>query len=324
MTLRRNRTSIDWIKRILVVGAGTMGHSIAMVFSQGGYDVDLVDLNEEILEKALHLVQSNLRTLGRTRLIDSKLIPQVLRRIHTSTSLKVAEDADFVVEAISEDPKAKKKLFHTLDRICPTRTLLASNTSYLDIFKFVRTDRSERILITHWWAPPHLIPLVDVVKGPKTSMETVATIQEILLSLGKRPVVMNKFIPGYIVNRLQRAMAREIFYLLDKGYASPEDIDTAVKSSLGIRLPVVGVVQRYDYTGLDLALAFEKNPSIHLVSKDVPPRTLSRLVKKGYLGVKTGRGFYDYSSKPAADVLRDRDVKLIDLLKLMKRWNSNP
>ena len=316
--------SIDWVKRVLVIGAGTMGHSIAMVFAQGGYDVDLVDLNGEILEKALHLIQSNLRTLGKMKLIDSRLIPQIFNRIQTSTSLKVAEDADLVVEAISEDPKAKRRLFHTLDLICPVRTLLTSNTSYLNIFKLLKTDHPERILIAHWWAPPHLIPLVDVVKGPKTSTQTVATIKEILLRLGKRPVVMNRFIPGYIVNRLQRAMAREIFHLLDNGYASPEDIDTAVKSSLGIRIPVVGVVQRYDYTGLDLALSFEKNPSIHLVSKDVFPKTLSRLVKNGYLGVKTGRGFYDYASKPTADVLRDRDLKLIELIRFLKRWDSNP
>ena len=315
---------IDWIKKVMVIGAGTMGHSIALVFAQGGYHVDLVDLNEGLLGKAIDLVQSNLRTLGRAKLIDSKSIPKVLSRIHTSTSLKVAEDADLVVEAIREDPRAKKNLFRTLDRICPDRAILTSNTSYLNIFRLVKTGRPERILIAHWWAPPHLIPLVDVVKGPKTSMETVSTIEEILIRLGKKPVVLKKFIPGYIVNRLQRAMAREIFHLIDGGYASPEDIDTAVKNSLGIRLPVVGVVQRYDYTGLDLALTFEKNPSIHLVSKDVVPQTLIRLVKKGYLGVKTGRGFYDYSSKPMAEALKDRDVKLIELLKFLRRWDSNP
>ncbi|HSB04825.1 MAG TPA: 3-hydroxyacyl-CoA dehydrogenase NAD-binding domain-containing protein, partial [Thermodesulfobacteriota bacterium] len=248
----------------------------------------------------------------------------ILDRIHFSSSLEAAGEVDLVIEAISEDPKAKKKLFQSLDRICPARTILASNTSYLNIFKLVKTNRAERILIAHWWAPPHLLPLVDVVKGPKTSMETVMTIKGVLLKLGKKPVVMNKFIPGYIVNRLQRAMAREIFHLLDEGYTSPEDIDTAVKSSLGIRIPVVGVVQRYDFTGLDLALSFDKNPSIHLVSRDVLPKTLSRLVKKGYLGVKTGRGFYDYSSKPIAEVLRERDVKLIELLKFLRRWDSNP
>jgi len=313
----------DWMKRVLVVGAGTMGHSIAMVFALGDYHVDLVDLNEEILEKALHLIQSNLQTLRRAKLIDTKSVPKVLRRISPSTSLGVARGADLVIEAIREDPRAKRRLFLSLDQICPPRTIFASNTSYLNIFNLVRTCRPEKVVIAHWWAPPHLIPLVDVVKGPRTSPETVKTIKEVLIKLGKKPVVLNKFIPGYIVNRLQRAMAREIFNLLDKGYASPEDIDVAVKSSLGIRIPVVGVVQRYDYTGLDLALTFEKNPSIHLVSKDVVPKTLSRLVKEGSLGVKTGRGFYDYSSKPMAEVLRDRDVKLIELLKFLKHWDQH-
>ncbi len=311
----------NWVKRVMVVGAGTMGHSIAMVFALGNYKVDLVDVDEEILKKALRLIESNLQALKREKLIDAGSIPGVLRRISTSTSLEAGRKADLVVEAISENPGAKRKLFRSLDKICPLRTIIASNTSYLNIFKLVRMSRPERVLITHWWAPPHLIPLVDVVKGPRTSPETVTTVKEILTRLGRKPVVMNRFIPGYIVNRLQRAMAREIFNLIDKGYASPEDIDTAVKNSLGIRIPVAGVVQRYDYTGLDLALTFEKNPSIHLISKNVLPKTLARLVKQGHLGVKTGKGFYDYHSRPMAEILRERDVKLIEMMKFLKRWD---
>jgi 3-hydroxybutyryl-CoA dehydrogenase len=309
---------IDWIKRILVVGAGTMGHSIAMVFAQGGYEVDLVDITEEALHKGLGLIDSNLQTLKEAKLINSSAIPGILSRIHVSTTLDIAEKSDLVVEAISEDQKAKKDLFCALDQICPKKTILTSNTSYLNIFQFLRTSRPERILIAHWYAPPHLIPLVDVVRGPRTAKETVETVKALLLKLGKQPVVMRKFIPGYIVNRLQRAMAREIFYLLDKGYASPEEIDVAVKSSLGIRIPVVGVVQRYDFAGLDLALTIDRNPSIHLVSKDRLPKTLIDLVKKGNLGVKSGKGFYDYFSRKMSDVLNERDMKMIKLLKFLE------
>jgi 3-hydroxybutyryl-CoA dehydrogenase len=311
--------NIGWIKRVLVVGAGTMGHSIAMVFALGGYEVDLVDIKEEALRKGLQLIRSNLQTLKEEKWVGLKGIPTILRRIHPSTSLHVAQKADLVVEAIAEDRKAKTELFHFLDQVCPRRTILTSNTSYLNIFQFLRTGRPEKVLIAHWYAPPHLIPLVDVVKGPRTSMATVNGVKELLLKLGKRPVVMQKFIPGYIVNRLQRAMAREIFHLLDGGYASPEEIDRAVKNSIGIRIPVIGVVQRYDYAGLDMALTFERNPSIHLVSKDVPAKTLIDLVKRGYLGVKSGRGFFDYSLRTEDEVLKERDRKLIEMIKFLKQ-----
>jgi 3-hydroxybutyryl-CoA dehydrogenase len=306
------------IKRVLVVGAGTMGHSIALVFARGGYKVDLVDLDEDILKKSLKLIQSNLQTLKNVKMIGPRAIPKILGRIHSSTSLEVAKNADLIIEAISESPKAKRNLFQTLDRLCPARAIFTSNTSYLNIFRLAKGIRPDRMLIGHWYAPPHLIPLVDLVKGPETSAKTINTVKEVLLKLGKTPVVMEKFIPGYISNRLQRAMAREIFFLLDGGYATAEEIDLAVKSSLGIRIPIVGVVQRYDFTGLDLALAFENNPSIHLVSKKRRPKTLIELVKKGCLGVKSGRGFYDYTSKDIREVLKERDQKLIKLLKFLK------
>lgn len=309
----------DRIQRVLVVGAGTMGHSIAQVFAQGKYEVDLIDVHQDILNKSLQLIQANLQTLREAKMVGRRSIPEILGRIHPSTSLETAKKADLVVEAISESPEAKRKLFRTLDRLCPERTIFTSNTSYLNIFRLAKNIRPEKMLICHWYAPPHLIPLVDLVRGPKTTEETLNTVKRLLLKLGKTPVVMNQFIPGYIVNRLQRAMARELFFLLDRGYATPEEIDRAVKSSLGIRIPVVGVVQRYDFTGLDLALAFERNPSIRLVSKERHPNTLIRLVKEGHLGVKSGRGFYDYSSKDIKEVLKERDRKLIKLLKFLGR-----
>ena len=310
---------IDWIKRVLVVGAGTMGHSLALVFAQAGYEVDLVDMKAEALEKACALIRSNLETLKTTKMIPSGSVPKILKRIHPSTSLDVGKRADVVVEAISENAGAKKGLYHSLFALCPPTTIFASNTSYLNIFPVLKTGPLERVLIAHWYAPPHLIPLVDLVKGPKTSPETVETFMKLLYRLGKEPVLMKKFIPGYIVNRLQRAMGREIFHLIDGGYASPEDIDRAVKNSLGFRIPVVGVVQRYDFTGLDQALRVEMNPSIHLVSKDRLSPTLKNLVKRGCLGVKSGRGFYDYSSRTTAEVLIERDLRLIAISKFFRK-----
>ncbi len=310
--------TLHGIKRILVVGAGTMGHSIALVFARGGYEVDLVDIEEEILQRSLNLIQADLLTLKEVRAVAARSIPEILNRIHPTTSLEVAKKAHFVIEAISESPEAKRELFRTLDRLCPQEAVFASNTSYLNIFQLAKGIRPQKMLICHWYAPPHLIPLVDLVKGPQTSEKTIQTARELLLKLGKKPVVMKKFIPGYIVNRLQRAMAREIFFLLDGGYATPEEIDQAVKSSLGIRIPVVGVVQRYDFTGLDLALTFERNPSIRLVSKERRPKTLSQLVRRGHLGIKSRKGFYDYSSKSIEDVFKERDRNLLKVIKFLE------
>lgn len=314
----RSRNKGDGIEGVFVVGAGTMGHGIAMVFAMHGYEVGLMDISEEALTKALHLIRSNLVTLNEEGLIAAKAIPQTLSRIRPTRDLEEVATTDLVVEAIVENPKEKRKLFRTLDTLCPARTIFASNTSYLNVFPYLKTERRKRVIITHWWAPPHLIPLVDVVGGPETSPETITTVENLLRTLGKEPVVMKKFIPGYIVNRLQRAMAREIFYLLDGGFASAEEIDRAVKNSIGLRIPVVGVVGRYDFTGLDLALSFEQNPSIHLVSKDRKPRTLARLVKAGRLGVKAGKGFYDYSHRSPAEVMRERDRRLIALMRFLK------
>jgi 3-hydroxyacyl-CoA dehydrogenase len=304
----------DWIRRILVVGAGTMGHSLAQTFAQGGYPVALVDVDRAMLDRATSLIASNLRTLEDLELLGKEKAREIIDRIHLLTSLEEgAHDADFAIEAISEDPRAKEELFGRLETLCPSRAILASNTSYLDIFEFKALKRLEKILITHWYAPPHIIPLVDVVKGPRTSRETVETVEDLLTKLGKKPVVLKKYIPGYIVNRLQRALAREIFHLLDNGYATPKDIDTAVKASLGIRIPILGVVQRYDFAGIDLAHQFMKNPSIHLASEDKPSETLKTLVDDGHLGVKSGRGFYDYTGKKVEEIMRDRDIKLIKL-----------
>ncbi len=304
----------DWIRRILVVGAGTMGHSLAQTFAQGGYSVALVDLNREVLDKAASLIASNLRTLEDLQVLEEGEGEEIMERIHFLTSLEEgARDADLAIEAIFEDYEAKEKLFQRLETLCPSRTILASNTSYLNIFELKTLKRLEKIIITHWYAPPHIIPLVEIVRGPHTSRDTVEIMKKLLVKLGKKPVVMDRFIPGFIVNRLQRALAREIFHLLDNGYAAPEDIDTAVKASLGIRIPILGVVQRYDFTGIDLVDQFMRNPSIDLVSEDKPSKTLEGLVERGHLGVKSGRGFYDYSGEDMEGIMRARDIKLIKL-----------
>jgi 3-hydroxybutyryl-CoA dehydrogenase len=302
------------IKTVAVVGAGTMGHALAQVFAQGGCAVWLVDINEAILAKARRMIASNLKTLAETGCFPEHEIPAALDRIRTTTRVEEAgRDADFVIEAVIEDPAIKKDLFNTLDRVCPAHAILASNTSYLNIFEFVETSRPEKILITHWFAPPHIVPLVEIVCGPQTSQATADTVRDLMLQLGKKPIVISKFLPGFIANRLQSALTQEVLFLLDNGYATAEDIDEAAKNSFALRTPIVGLVKRFDFAGLDLTQKILRNRQYE------PPRlidhspSVDRLVAQGKIGAKTGRGFYDYGNRTTEEITKERDLKLIRL-----------
>jgi 3-hydroxybutyryl-CoA dehydrogenase len=307
------------IKNVTIVGAGTMGHSLAQAFAQGGYQVWLHDIKEEILQKARRLISANLQTL-----LDLGLLSEepavILSRVRTTTNIKeAAQQADFIIEAIIEDETAKKEMFKILDEASPPPAILASNTSYLDIFKFVETKRPDKVLITHWFAPPHIVPLVEIVRGPETSKETVDTVKSLLLKLGKTPIVISKFLPGFIANRMQSALGNEVLFLLDNGYASPEDIDLATKASFGLRIPILGVVKRMDFTGLDLTQKVLQNAAYKVPPQRNRSEVVDRLVAQGKLGVKTGKGFYDYGGRSPEEIMRERDIKLIKLYEFLKQ-----
>lgn len=300
-----------------------MGHSLAQAFAQEGYSVWLSDIREEVLLLARKLIASNLQTMVETGLLDRSRPAQVLHRIQTTTKIEDAgRNADFVIEAISEDEAAKKDLFRTLDTICPPGAILASNTSYLDIFKFVETNRPDKVLITHWFAPPHIVPLVEIVRGPETSQETVDRVKALLIDVGKKPLVISKFLPGFIANRLQRALSNEVLHLLDNGYATPEDIDVATKASFGLRIPILGLVKRMDYAGLDLAQKILSNAVYEPPPRRTRSKTLDQLVSRGKLGVKTGGGYYEYGDHSTEEIMKERDVKLIKLREFLKEMGE--
>jgi 3-hydroxybutyryl-CoA dehydrogenase len=304
---------------VTVLGAGTMGHGLALLAARAGHRVWLVDLEEQALRKARELLEAETQWLEAQGELGGLGAQDVLRLIRTTRALEESlEDSVLILEAVSEDVSVKRQLYEAIAPKLSPKAILASNTSYLDVFSIAPEELLERFLIAHFYAPPHLIPLVEVVPSPKTSPGVLEELLELLRSWGQKPVLMKKFIPGYIVNRLQRAMAREIFHLLDEGYATPEQIDEAVKASLGIRIPVVGVVQRYDFTGLDLALKFLGNPSIQLVNEDRIPASLMEKVKAGDLGVKTGRGFYVYTNSSTAETLLERDRRLLYLRRFLE------
>ncbi|MHA1261602.1 MAG: 3-hydroxyacyl-CoA dehydrogenase family protein [Candidatus Freyarchaeota archaeon] len=296
------------VRKVVVVGAGVMGHSIAQVFAHHGVEVNLVDLDEKILERAMRLMRFNLDTLAEFGRVSRDEISAILDRVHPSTDLAAASrDVDFALEAVSEVEDVKRKVFSQLDEACPEGTVLASNTSGLDIFSIAEVEKPERLVITHWFNPPHIIPLVEVVPGPKTSKEVVNFAAELMERLGKRPVVLKEFARAFIVNRIQNSIGLAVLEILEKGWATPEDIDIAVKTSLGIRLPIVGVVQTYDFTGLDVVRDVLK-------SYGISHPLIEEKVRQGHLGAKTSKGIYDYGGRSEGEILKKRDGLYLRML----------
>ncbi len=308
----------EGIKKIAVIGAGTMGHGIAQSFAQAGYHVSLMSRTKKTLDRALSLIESSLSTMAQEAMIDQP-IPTIMKRIVPTTSLEeAARDADIAFETMAEDRDAKKAVFAQLDTYCPPRTLLASNTTFLNIFDFVETSRPAKVLIAHWYAPPQLIPLVDVVKGPGTDQASVELMAALLKEMGKKTVVFNRYVSGYVVSRLQFAFQREVLYLLDHDYLSPGELDEAAKWGLALRMMVVGVVQRFDFGGLDLSARNLEKPSFPPTPLEYKPKKIFELVKQGCLGVKSGKGFFDYTGRTEAEVCKERDLKLIRMFKALK------
>lgn len=305
---------VEDVKKVAVVGAGTMGPGLAQVFACAGHPVSLYSRSEATLEKAMSVTAANMETFSRHDLLTADDSAAALTRISPTQSLEEAgAGASLVIESIAENLDAKRACFEVLDKACPDDAVFTSNTSYLNIYEVVPERRLPNTVIAHWFAPPHIIPLVEVVKGEKTADETVELIVELLKNLGRVPVVMEKFVPGFCINRFLRIIGREVFFLLDNGYMTADQLDLAVKASIIPRAMVLGFVQRYDFTGLDLSLNNLKNSDFLEPPIDNSPSSLVERVERGELGVKSGKGFFDYSDRDLRDVLRTRDDALIDV-----------
>ena len=304
------------IKKIAVIGSGTMGPGIALDFAKAGYAVYLCARREASLDSARKVVHANLLTLVKNDVVKADEVEKIEQRITYSLSVSdSAHDADFIVECINEKKDAKTELFKQLDGICRPDAIFGSNTSYLNIFELVPDSRIANTVVAHWFAPPHILPLVEVVREPRTSDETEKVVLELLRGIGKVPVLMKKYVPGHAINRLLRIIGREVFYLLDNGYITADQLDLAVKASIAPRMCLLGVVQRYDFTGLDLSAGNLRLANYPEPPLDNAPKSLVDLVQQGNLGVKSGKGFFDYSDKPLEQTLAERDDKLIQILK---------
>ncbi len=280
------------VKKVGVVGAGTMGNGIAHVFAMSGYDVVLEDLNDEILERALATISKNLDRMIKKEKIKPEDKEATLGRIKKTTSLKDLSDCDIVIEAVTEDIEVKKAIFKELDSLCKEGAIIASNTSSISITELAaNTKRPEQVIGMHFMNPVPVMALVEIVRGIATSDETFKTVDDLAKRLGKTPVEVNDY-PGFISNRVLMPMINEAIYALMEGVATKEAIDTVMK--LGMNHPM-GPLQLADLIGLDVCLSImEVLYEGFSDSKYRPCPLLRKMVKAGYLGRKTGRGFYTY------------------------------
>ncbi len=307
------------IKKIAVLGAGTMGPGIAQIYAMGGFEVNLCDINEASLKKAKIMLRTNLDTFVEEDLLTEAEAKAVIDRIsYFGTVSDAVDGVQYVQETVAEKPEIKKALFEELDRLLPVDVIIVSNASALNPFECVPSRRLPKFTTAHWYAPPQILPLVEVAKGECTEEETMQTTIELLQKCGKVPVRMEKFVPGYIINRIQILLNTEVFYLLDNGICTPEQLDLAVKASLMPRGMVLGLVQRYDFTGLDISANNIINASYVMPETSKRPKALFDHVDRGELGVKTGKGFYDYGGRSPAEISKKRDQMLFKVFKATK------
>jgi 3-hydroxybutyryl-CoA dehydrogenase len=279
--------------KVLVVGAGTMGNGIAQVFAQNGFEVDLVDQNDVVLDGAMGRIEKSLRKLAQKGVLPGDEVPTILGRITRGKDLNPGSGADLVVEAVYENESLKKKVFGELDETCPPKTVFASNTSSISITRLAAgTGRAERFIGMHFMNPVPLMKLVEVIRGHVTSDETRDRVFEICRKLGKTPVECNDY-PGFVANRILLPMVNEAMYALMEGVGTREAIDEIMK--LGANHPM-GPLTLADFVGLDVCLHILEVLHEGLGDPKYRPCPLLRkMVDAGMLGRKSGRGFYEYT-----------------------------
>lgn len=281
------------IKKPFVVGAGIMGSGVGQLCAQQGYEVTVLDISDEIIEKAKEKIKAGLKRRVEKGKITNEDMESVLSRMNWSADMNLARECDFVIEAASENLDIKKAVFKKLDSICLPTTILATNTTALSISEIATaTSRPDKVIGMHFFNPAVIMKLVEVIRGEKTSEETVATAKKFVENLGKVPIATDKEAPAGIVSRVLASLLNEAAIVYAEGIASPQDVDEAMK--LGAGLPM-GPLALIDMIGLDIHLA--KMETLYAKLKDErykPPEIIKNMVAEGKLGKKTGEGFYKY------------------------------
>ena len=297
--------------QIAVIGAGLMGHGIALTLARAGQYVHIIDPDVEARATVSGRMSDSLRALGET----AENIPRILKKIEISGEIGPAvASAEVVFEAAPEKLDLKRKIFAEVEAHAPETCILASNTSVMPITDIMAKLRlKSRALGTHWWNPPHMIPLVEVIKTNATEQGVAQTMYDLLADAGKTPVFVEKDVPGFIGNRLQHALWREAISLVENGICSAQAVDEVVKASFGRRLAVLGPLENADLVGTDLTLDIHNTVLADLETRKGPSPYLSKLVEQGKLGMKSGEGFQDWTDKEADDV-RERVARYLTRL----------
>lgn len=305
------------MEKLAIIGCGTMGHSIALSAAWAGIEVKISGMNEQDLATADKGLRNKLTVMVHNDLFNEAMAEEIRKRIVFSTSLEeIVQEATFIIEVIPENSQMKRELYKEIEAICSKDTVLASNTS-----GFTPTSLAEemeypnRFIVTHFWNPGHLIPLVEVVKGEKTDQVTIERAMNLLNVMNKKPILINKEVPGFIGNRLQYALFREAQSLLDEGVATKEDIDAAVTYSIGRRLPITGPLMTADMGGLDVFSAISNYLFEDLSNEDKSGAYLSNLVNQKKFGDKSGEGFYMWDQETSETINAEREKTLIHFLK---------
>lgn len=307
------------IRKIAVLGAGTMGHGIAETFAMYGYAVNLYEPDHNRLQAAKQQIADELALLAEEAVIQAEAIPKILNNIVLCQDLKQAvADRDYVIEAAPEILELKQTLFQQLDEACPTRTILASNTSSLPLnamMALVSDSRKERMIVNHWYNPAHLMPIVEMSCFGNMPAEIYQEVEQLFQSVNKQTVKVLKDVPGLVANRIQQGVAREVFSIIEMGIAEPEDVDKALKFGPAFRYATTGQLEVADFGGLDIWCIVGDNLLKVMDNSQAANPLLRQKVNEGKLGMKSGEGFYQYNDKDCQAITRNFMKKLIHQLK---------
>lgn len=300
------------IERVAIIGAGLMGYGIGVEYARFGYQVSLYNTKKQTSEKAMEQSHEALSLMAENGLITKREADAAYKRLHPSIDLEEAvKNADFVCESVLEILHIKKEIFARLDKLCPPSTILATNTSGLLVTDIASvTEHPERVVLTHYFQPPHLVPLVEVVGGQKTAPGVVEKTARLLSGMHKKAVVLNKETRSFAGNKIQGAIAKAIQELVDQGVCTPEVIDDVISFGFGRRMAYTGYFKRMDLIGLDFLYTAAKEHGSE------PWKLLAGHVERGEFGMKTGKGFYDWPGDSAKQLHHWQNTELIRMMKL--------